>query len=272
MFLMSADENQKMTFCPRCGVTMPPGSLFCPSCGSSTTGPAGGDVRPLPLSGTMRPPPPETTSGMAIASLVSSLLFFLVFPTILAVIFGHLALSRIKKGAGRIGGKGIATAGLVLGYVGIAFFAVILIIVAIAVPNVLKARTAANEASAVLSIRLINSAQIGYQRAYPDTGYALDLTSLGGAVPCHPSPATACMLENNLATATNGHGRSGYSFTLSTSGDRQQYVTTAVPLVPGDTGKQTFCSTEDDLIHVSEVGRAIPSRKACLELPLLDIT
>ena len=57
--------------------------------------------------------------------------------------------------------------------------AIILIIAAIAIPNLLRARIAANEASAVASIRTINTAEVTYLTAYPTTGYSITLAALG---------------------------------------------------------------------------------------------
>jgi hypothetical protein len=55
---------------------------------------------------------------MAIASLILGILFVLFPLSIPAVVFGHIALSQIKRSAGRLGGAGLAIAGLVLGYLG----------------------------------------------------------------------------------------------------------------------------------------------------------
>ena len=87
------------------------------------------------------------TSVKAILSLVCGLLFFIPFLFIAAIVFGHLALSEIRKSAGRLKGEGIAIAGLVLGYIEIAGIPFLLIIAAIAIPNLLRARMAANESS-----------------------------------------------------------------------------------------------------------------------------
>jgi type IV pilus assembly protein PilA len=57
--------------------------------------------------------------------------------------------------------------------------AIILIIAAIAIPNLLRARMAANESSAVSSIRTINTAEVTYNSTYPTTGFAANLVSLG---------------------------------------------------------------------------------------------
>src|SRR5437879_4789453 len=76
--------------------------------------------------------------------------------------------------------------------------AIILIIAAMAIPNLLHSRIAANEASAVSSIRSINSAEVSYQAAYPTHGYAAKLADLGGGSPCTPSPTSACLVDRFL--------------------------------------------------------------------------
>src|SRR5208283_4914231 len=79
---------------------------------------------------------PRQTRSMAIASLFCGLFLFAFPLSILAIIFGHLSVSEIRKSAGRLKGEGIAITGLVLGYVGLAIIPVILICAAIALPNV----------------------------------------------------------------------------------------------------------------------------------------
>ena len=133
--------------CPQCGQPVPEGATLCPTCGRQTapTQSSVGGLSPLAPTMTSGQVTPEKTSGMAIASFIFGLLF-LFFPlSILAVVFGHISLSQIKNSAGRLGGKGLAIAGLVLGYLGIALIPLILIIAAIAIPNLLRARIAANE-------------------------------------------------------------------------------------------------------------------------------
>lgn len=74
------------------------------------------------------------TSGMAIASLVFGILgFFLYFTSILAIIFGHISLSKINKSNGTLNGKGLAIAGLVTGYITLVMF--IGIIAAVVLPK-----------------------------------------------------------------------------------------------------------------------------------------
>jgi prepilin-type N-terminal cleavage/methylation domain-containing protein len=86
--------------------------------------------------------------------------------------------------------------------------AIILIIAAIAIPNLLRAKMAANESSAVGSIRTINTAEITYSSSYPTVGYAATLANLGGASPCTPGPATGCLIDSVLS----GGNKSGYNF------------------------------------------------------------
>lgn len=125
----------------------------------------------------------------------------------------------------------------------------ILILAAIAIPNLLRARIAANEASAVGSIREINEAEISYKSMYPNVGYAPELSRLGGPLPCNPSPATACLLSGDLAGGT----RHGYAFSVSgsdPSGNASSaYAAGAAPLAFSQSGVRRFCSVEDQIIR-----------------------
>ena len=83
--------------------------------------------------------------------------------------------------------------------------AIILIIAAIAIPNLLRARIAANEASAVGSIRTLNTSEVTYSSTY-GTGFA-PLANLGGPAPCVAAAATACLIDPVLTTGT----KTGYT-------------------------------------------------------------
>ena len=76
--------------------------------------------------------------------------------------------------------------GLIMGYISAAAIPLILIIAAIAIPNLLRARISANEAAAASTVRTINTTQITYSTSYPDHGYAPDLATLG------PGPSGSC--------------------------------------------------------------------------------
>ena len=142
--------------------------------------------------------------------------------------------------------------------------AIILIIAAIAIPNLLRARMAANEASAVASIRTINTGMITYSSTYPTVGFAATLSALGGVSPCTPSSTTACVIDSVLA----GGNKSGYNFTATGAGGPPagQYFATAVPVTLNQTGIRSFCSFEDAVVRVQPTGAAIASEAACQAL------
>ena len=97
-----------------------------------------------------------------------------------AVILGHMAKTEIRKSNGRLRGDGMALTGLILGYLSLALLPImiILIIAAIAIPNLLRAKIAANEASAIGSLRTIVTADITYSERY-GRGFATSLRALG---------------------------------------------------------------------------------------------
>jgi type IV pilus assembly protein PilA len=146
--------------------------------------------------------------------------------------------------------------------------AIILIIAAIAIPNLLRARMSAYESSAVESIRAINTAEISYNSAYPAVGYATALTNLGGLSPCIPSQETACLIESTLASGT----KSGYNFTAVGAGGPPltSYYATASPITLNQTGTRSFCSFEDAVIRVQPTGGSVASEAACQSLAPLQ--
>lgn len=121
--------------------------------------------------------------------------------------------------------------------------AIILVIAAIAIPNMLRAKIAANEANAVATIRTVTSAQLMYKIQYPEIGYAPDLDSLGGTGVMDASHAG--ILPNTLSTAPYQVG--GYTF--STSGTKETFVVTAVPVTSGKTGVRSFCTDTPAIIY-----------------------
>jgi type IV pilus assembly protein PilA len=125
--------------------------------------------------------------------------------------------------------------------------AIILIIAAIAIPNLLRARISAHEVSAVESLRTINTAQISYNSAYPNIGYATTLAALGGTSCAPPTPASACLIDTQLASGV----KSGYTFTLSgtTGTPNAAYQVRADPQVPNQTGIRYFCTFADGVIR-----------------------
>ena len=140
--------------------------------------------------------------------------------------------------------------------------AIILIIAAIAIPNLLRARMAANESSAVESIRTITTGEITYQSTYPTVGYAPALSNLGGPIgsACIPSSTTACVIDSVLANNGNpaGSGKSGYKFTTGqgtqAGGVNIGYAAVGAPIAVNQTGIRAFCAVEDAQIRVDPAG------------------
>ncbi|HMH06729.1 MAG TPA: prepilin-type N-terminal cleavage/methylation domain-containing protein [Terriglobales bacterium] len=135
--------------------------------------------------------------------------------------------------------------------------AIILIIAAIAIPNLLRARIAAHEASAVASIRTIITAEVTYLTAYPTTGYSITLAALGpaSAGACTtPVKANACLLGYALASATTtALAKSGYYFrvangTVATT-PVSSYTIGAAPSTYNRTGVRLFCSIEQGVVR-----------------------
>jgi type IV pilus assembly protein PilA len=146
--------------------------------------------------------------------------------------------------------------------------AIILIIAAIAIPNLMRARIASNESAAASQLRTLNTAQTSYVTAYPAAGYGT-LAALGGAVPCTPSSTTACLIDNSLAGNYAGNGKNGYMFTNTLSNSNAQYDVTAYPIAVGSTGNNSFCAIEDAVVRKDSAGANDSAHDTCGGLPAL---
>ncbi len=230
--------------CPSCAAVIAGNSQFCPKCGANLG--AGGTATGYSPVGAVpgAAVTPSRTSGKAIASLVLGILVFVPFSSIAAVILGHLSLSEIRKSAGRLGGHGMAVAGLILGYMGIALIPFVLIIAAIAIPNLLRSKMAANEASAVGSLRTYGTAMVTYTSSCPDRGYPSTLTILAeDGNDCDHMKLLPKQLGADLAM------RSGYKFeyhpgTADEKGRITSFSVTADPMTAGTTGVRHFFTDE----------------------------
>jgi len=146
--------------------------------------------------------------------------------------------------------------------------AIILIIAAIAIPNLLRARIAANESSAVSAIRTINTSQTAYQSTYPSVGFSGSILALGppAATGCPntvtPTSSSACLIDWVLANATAAATpRSGYYFGLAAvagGGINAAYTVGAIPAALNQTGVRGFCSNDDGVIRFTAVGNTAP--------------
>lgn len=243
--------------CNNCGLQNPEAAVSCFQCGKPLEGDAPAQVvspstdgaavvmapttYPEPVMPPVAPYEEPKTDGKAIASLVLGIFAILTVVILIgivlgipAIILGHISRSSIKKSMGKLKGAGMALAGLIMGYISLACVLVlpfILIIAAIAIPNLLKSRIAANEASAVASVRTITTATITYQ------------TEKGGLPATLDDMQQAGMID---ATLANGM-KSGYRFTYEADGDH--FLVVAEPVTSGSTGVRTFCAGEDAVVR-----------------------
>lgn len=149
----------------------------------------------------------------------------------------------------------MAIAGLVLGYLGIAFIPLILIIAAIAIPNLLRSRIAANEASAVAAMRNYNTAAGYYASRCPEKGFPESAANLGPTE--DGSSAGDCVHANLLQKSMSlpQSVKSGYFFVYQPMGRDSHgrttgYAISADPLQPGVSGVRHFYTDESGLIRL----------------------
>jgi type IV pilus assembly protein PilA len=269
--------------CPRCGEANAFGAKFCVQCGSllpaetqtpdaasaATPPAASGSVLGLRTPRTLQPlagPTPigsQENSGKAIASLVCGLFMWLFPAAVGAIILGHVSLSEIGRSAGRLKGRGMAIAGLILGYAGLFVIPFILIILAIAIPNLLRARQAANEASAVGSLETIEVAAIQYSTQYGN-GFPPSLAAMDGPASTAPSCDHAQLLNSALASGLGN----GYLFTYVPTGTQilrgdakargctapgsSSFEVHADPIARGTTGQRSFFTDQTGVIRADE--------------------
>ena len=241
--------------CSKCGAALADNSRFCANCGNPAVE-APAPVSPVaPSAPALSAPGPaalgpapalaEETSGKAVASLILGIIN--VFPLcIVAIILGHISLSEIKKSAGRLKGRGLAIAGLVMGYLGVAAIPLVLILAAIAIPNLLRAKIFANEAAAAGNVRNIVTAEVSYATTHPQQGFTCNLSDLSG------------LIDSRLASGQ----KTGYIFALQNctaekEGDpASHFQLSASPLTYNTTGVRAFCSDESGVTRSDPAGSA----------------
>ena len=131
--------------------------------------------------------------------------------------------------------------------------AIILIIAAIAIPNLTHSKMAANETSAVGSLRALTTAALTYSTVYG--GYPKSLTALGPAATA--TSASADLIDSVLASGN----KSGYAFTftagaLDASGNCLSYSISADPVARGTTGQRSFYTDQSGVIRADAAGTA----------------
>ena len=137
--------------------------------------------------------------------------------------------------------------------------AIILIIAAIAIPNLLRAKMASNEGSAVASVRMLNTASVAYSTSYGT--YPTSLASLG---PIASGGSASSALADLIDSVLSSGVKSGYSFSYSpgiadTNGNYESYVVTAKPTVPGISGQRYFYTDQTGVIRADSSTAATSS-------------
>lgn len=138
--------------------------------------------------------------------------------------------------------------------------AIILIIAAIAIPNLLRSKIAANESSAVGSVRTIGTAEVTYSSSWGQ-GYAVGLNQLGGASPCiNATAAAACLIDPLLSVGPNT--KSGYVFNAAgtkadPNGNFQGFEINATPTTYQTTGVRAFCDDQSGVVRFADGAAAI---------------
>ena len=145
--------------------------------------------------------------------------------------------------------------------------AIILVIAAVAIPNLLRSRMSANEASALASMRTIVTSEIVYSSTYT-VGFSTNLSSLsdGGAAtnctpPAVPVATSACLIDPSLASG----GKSGYLFTYAAAGSgglNNTFTLNADPVSSGVSGQRHFYTDDTNVLRVNVAAVASSSDPA----------
>ncbi len=151
--------------------------------------------------------------------------------------------------------------------------AIILIIAAIAIPNLLRSRIAANDSAAASSIRTMNTGEVTYLTTYPQHGYAEQLIFLGPgtapgvdcSVPANVTSTSACLIDSVLGCSPTGPcAKSGYNYFLTSATAAvpfADYTVSAGPISWGSSGSANWCSDPDAVVRTTR-GLATPATKS----------
>jgi type IV pilus assembly protein PilA len=188
-------------------------------------------------------PGSELKNGTAVAALVVGIISFftvsfLLVGAFVGITLGIIALVKANRQPSVYGGKGLAMIGLVASALSVVIFIPFGMIAAIAIPNILAARRAANEGSAIRSLQTISAAQFAYQAKHLQYGSIDQLKD-------------EQLIESTLATGK----RNGYSFSIVVKpqlpGEPDGFDATAVPVEYRGTGIRSFYLNETGVIFAA---------------------
>lgn len=157
--------------------------------------------------------------------------------------------------------------------------AIILIIAAIAIPQLLRARIAANEAAAAETVRTITTASMAYSSTWGN-GFPPQLSTLGGAGGAVSTCDAANLMDPIIANAPSQKSGFAYAYTAvgapvtavmgCSAPGSNAYLITATPITEFVTGVRSFCSDEPGVIHYDTTGATASSQPQCEALPPLQ--
>ena len=131
--------------------------------------------------------------------------------------------------------------------------AIILIIAAIAIPNLLRAKMSAANSGAAATIRTLNTVEVSYSTTYPSNGYADTLTKLGPQATAGKCDATgACLIDEVVGCLSQPCTKSGFKFALTATATTlpiPDYTASGTPVGWGTTGSQSDCATTDAVVR-----------------------
>ena len=251
----------KSTKCVECGFVGWSDVEHCKACGAQLGQRSHNLPTPTPVYNSNYAQPNQEEGpkkGLAITALVIGIIgFFTVgiigVGAIVGIVLACIAMSRIKRDPWQYGGRGMAIAALVLNIVSLVSFVPMGIIAAIAIPNLLAARRAANEGSAMASLRTLHSAEATYQatRGEGKFGTLSELAAEG-------------LIDSKLASGT----KNGYNFTIELTTDELNYpgfAVIGVPMTYRNTGVRSFYIDQTGVIRAGDNSGG-PSTK--MDLPV----
>ena len=243
--------------CAKCGAAMGPGVTICTTCGAETSARSGAA------------PKKSTKASLSLVSAVLSIVilpFLLLFPPVIlasllaalaAVILARLAKRDIERSNGALKGRGMATAGKIIGGL-----SPLVLILALVIPNLMAARSSPGESGYYGEARHINTVEVNYATEYPLQGFAPDLATLGPGMPTPGKTdsdcnrAHACLLDAPLGgpycTAGRWCEKLGFRYSvagLCEKGVCSDYVMTATRNERGGYYDSNLCSTSDGVIR-----------------------
>jgi hypothetical protein len=159
------------------------------------------------------PAPVPTTNGLAVASLVLGIVWLSGLGSLLAVIFGHVASRQIRRTGQR--GKGLATAGLILGYLGLAVIATAAIVIALSAHTSQTQRTAGDDASVRSDLR---------NAANAEESYLIDHSAYVASRPALAAAPYGFVASTGNSMVVGVDGSKGYCIVGTHSGSQSWYL------------------------------------------------